>query len=62
MVGMGIGIFNISFYANYKFRDDFNKSKLIDKKNKFYIETKSQFSTFDEMRKFFEQRSLTSKN
>jgi hypothetical protein len=53
--------FNMSFYAHYKFRDDFNKSKLTDKKNKFFIETKPQFSTFDEMRKSFEQRSLTSK-
>lgn len=52
--------FNISFYKNYQFKEDANPDKIVDTNNKFYVQPKTQFHTFDDMRRSLETRSCTS--
>lgn len=54
--------FDLSFFLNYKFRDDVSPDKIIDKSQRFSISTKRQFQTFDQMRLSLESKSVTSKN
>ena len=42
--------FDLEFFTNYKFRDDSSPRSFIDPKNKFKIETKLHFDTFDQIR------------
>lgn len=54
--------FDLSFFSNYKFRDDASPDKIIDKNQRFSISTKRQFRTFDQLRLSLESKSVTSKN